>query len=148
MITKVYLLTMLMPSLALASFMLPDNSDFKIQYYNSSTCDNSTSLKNSTFKSICLQTEPEQGYPKCCNSLLQDLGMKNGVKFDTCYPMTAENSSIKGVSYDCQLTKYKGMTKMETFSFIGIILLVVLSITLIMCVVGKCCFNRKGYDRV
>ena len=128
------------------SFRLPDNSEFKISYFNGTNC--SESYENSTIQSICLETESKKGFPKCCNELLSEVGFGPNVEFRKCYPVSFGNSSISGVSYDCRLTRYQNMTTVEVFSFVGVILLGLFIITLFLYVGCKCCRVRSGYEGV
>ena len=127
------------------SFRLPDNSEFKISYFNGTNC--SESFENSTIQSICLETETRNGFPKCCNELLSDVGFGSDVEFGKCYPVSFGNSSISSLSYDCRLTQYQNMTAVEVFSFVGVILLAIVIVSLILFVLCRCC-SRNGYGRV
>jgi len=129
-------------------FLFPDNADFTINYYNSSTCGENTTAKNSTIKSLCLETQYVGGYPKCCNTILQDVGLVENTTFDKCYTYTTVNSTISGVMYHCELTNLKGITTAETFSYIGAFLLAVLLITFLCGCMYKCAKSKSGYDRV
>ena len=129
-------------------FLFPDNADFTINYFNSSRCGVNTTSKNSTIKSLCLDTQIEGRYPKCCNTLLQDVGLVENTTFDKCYSYTTVNSTITGVMYHCELTNLKGITTAETFSYIGALLLSVLLFTFICGCMYKCVKTRGGYDRV
>lgn len=128
------------------SFRLPDNSEFKISYFNGTNC--SESYENSTIQSICLETETRKGFPKCCNELLSKVGFGPDVEFGKCYPVSFGNSSISSLSYDCRLTQYQNMTTAEVFSFVGVILLGLFIITLFLYVGCKCCRVRSGYEGV
>ena len=129
-------------------FLFPDNADFTINYYKSSKCGANTTAKNSTIKSLCLETQYEGGYPKCCNTMLQDVGLVQNTTFDKCYTYTTVNSTISGVMYHCELTNMEGITIEETFSYIGAFLLAVLLITFLCGCMYKCAKTRRGYDRV
>jgi hypothetical protein len=125
------------------SFRLPDNSEFKINYFNGTNC--SESYENSTIQSICLETEIIKGFPQCCNKLLSEVGFGHEVEFGKCYPVNFGNSSISSLSYECRLTQYHNMTTIEVFSFVGVILLGLFIITLLLYAV---CRGRSGYGRV
>ena len=130
----------------LGSFRLPDNSEFKISYFNGTNC--TESYENSTIQSICVETETKKGFPKCCNELLSEVGFSHNLEFEKCYPVSFGNSSISSLSYDCRLTRYQNMTASEVFSFVGVILLGLFILTLLLYVVCKCCMGRSGYGRV
>ena len=127
------------------SFRLPDNSEFKISYFNGTNC--SESFENSTIQSICIETETRNGFPKCCNELLSEVGFSHNLEFEKCYPVSFGNSSISSLSYDCRLTQYQNMTAVEVFSFVGVILLALVIVSLILFVLCRCC-SRNGYGRV
>ena len=129
-------------------FLFPDNADFTINYFNSSTCGANTTAKNSTIKSMCLETQYDGGYPKCCNTLLQDVGLVENTTFDKCYTYTTVNSTISGVMYQCELTNLKGVTTAETFSYIGAFLLAVLAVTFLCGCMYKCVKTRSGYEKM
>ena len=126
---------------------LPDNADFEIQYFNTSNC--SSPIRSSTIKSLCLDTSKSGGYPKCCYDMLEKVSFERETEFDKCYSLVAPNSTVSGVSYDCGLSKYKGMTLEEGFGLFGLVSLVVLIVLLAMCIGYKCiCRRRSGYNSV
>ena len=125
---------------------LPDNANFDIKYFNTSNC--SSHSRSSTLKSLCLDTTKTNGYPKCCYDMLDKLSFEHNTAFDTCYSLATPNSTVLGVSYDCGLSKYKGMTLEEGFGLFGLISLVVLIILIAFCISYKCLYRRKGYNSV
>ena len=110
-------------------------------YFNDSTCN--TSSHYSEVNSLCLE-----GEDKCCPKLLQEFSIEKNSKFDYCYQFNVANSSIRSIKYDCGMSKYQGMTTEETFSFIGLILLVLLVFLFFGCCIRKFCCGRNGYDSV
>ena len=142
---KIITSLMIIPG-AVGSFRLPDNSEFKISYFNGTNC--TESFENSTIKSICVETETKNGYPRCCNELLSEVGFVPEVEFNKCYPVSFGNSSISSLSYDCRLAHYQNMTTAEVFSFVGVILLGVFILTLLLYVFCRCCRGNNGYGRV
>jgi hypothetical protein len=126
---------------------LPENADFEIQYFNTSNC--SAPIRSSTIKSLCLNTNKNRGYPKCCYDLLEKVSFERESTFDTCYRLSTPNTTVSGVTYDCRLSKYNGMTLEEGFGLFGLVSLVVLIVILAMCIGFKClCRRRGGYDSV
>lgn len=126
---------------SLAKFVFPDNANFKISYFNDSTCNTSTHY--SEVNSLCLG-----GEDKCCPKLLREFSIEKDSKFDYCYQFNVPNSSIGSLKYDCGLSKYHGLTTEETFSFIGLILVVLLVFLFFGCCIRKFCCGRNGYDSV
>lgn len=130
-----------------ASFALPDNSDFDIDYYNNTQCLGNT-FKSSTVKSFCLDSTVKNGFPKCCYDTLENVGLSGSSEFDTCYSFRFNDSAVMGVKYDCKLTKYQNMTYLEVFGIIGIGSLVILLFLIGYCVFFRCCVSRNGYNTV
>lgn len=126
---------------------LPDNSVFEIKYFNTSNC--SSPIRSSTIKSLCLDTSKSGGYTKCCYDMLEKVSFERDAEFDTCYSLNAPNSTAGGVSYDCGLSKYKGMTLEEGFGLFGLVSLVFLILMIVFCFSYKClCRRRRGYNTV
>jgi hypothetical protein len=148
MMYKLLTIMIITTSQVSGKFLFPDNADFTINYFNSSTCGTNTTTKNSTMKSLCLDTQIEGGFPKCCNTLLQEVGIVKNTTFDKCYSYTTVNSTITGVMYHCELTNLKGITIAETFSYIGALLLAALLLTLMCGCVIKCIKRKNSYDRL
>ena len=138
---KTLTIIMITATPSLAKFVFPDNANFKITYYNDTKCNSTSHL--SEVNSLCLE-----GQEKCCSKLLKEFSIEDNSKLKTCYRFDVMNSSIQSLNYECGLSKYHGLSTEETFSFIGLILLILLVVLLVGCFVRKLCCRGNGYSSV
>ena len=127
---------LLCPTLTSGFLNIPENIDFTSNFYNLSNTNCTTPSKIVLSKNMCYNTTVVNGFPKCCNVLLSDLGFYPNTSFNTCIPFNLYGTSLSKVSYDCSLTKMDGLTKTEIFAYVGIISIILtgLSILLYICV--------------
>uniref|UniRef100_A0A6C0J8X8 Uncharacterized protein n=1 Tax=viral metagenome TaxID=1070528 RepID=A0A6C0J8X8_9ZZZZ len=141
MITLLHLL--IASALIESKFGFPDNVNFVTQLYNTSNCSN-PSFKNFTLDNLCFKTSIVNGYPECCQELLSEINVFDNMSLGECINTNMTYTNRLGVKYDCNLTHFKQFSLQETFSYIGIILTLLLITILCVGIVCSLCGRKNS----
>lgn len=141
-----------------ASFGFPTNVNFVTHLYNTSNCSNTTSVRNISLHHFCYDTHIIDGYPKCCNDLLNEVSLFKNISYSQCvgFNMTIFNNSltnmtnITGLEYSCDISKLNEFTTVETLSYIGLFSTCLLVILLVGGIMYISCSYRTSpsYNRI
>ena len=132
-----------------AKFGFPDNVNFVTEIYNTSNCSNKP-FKNYTLQHMCFKTTMIDGYPECCHELFDDISVFPNSSIGQCIETNMTFTNRTGVRYDCNLTKFKQLSMEETFSYVGIILTLLLAVSFVISLGWCMCGSgpRKTYNRI
>lgn len=137
------------PLLVDARFGIPDNVEFVTHMYNSSNCSNTSSFMNMSLEMFCYDTGVVNGYPKCCNEILNSVSLFDNATFGQCIKTNMTFSNLTGISYDCNMTHMKHLSTASTLSYLGLFSMVILVIILVVSIMCKLCgCNRRSYERM
>ena len=141
---------LLYPTLTSGFLNIPENIDFTSNFYNLSNTNCTTPFKTVVSKNMCYNTDVVNGFPKCCNELLSDLSFYPNTYFNTCMPFDLYGTNLSKVSYHCSLTKMDGLTNTEIFAYVGIVCIILMGLSILLCLCGSIytCCKRSSYSNL